>query len=51
VAWENQRFEFALNPIVDTALASVLGHLKLTLCGHQELTHPPRGAAFVATRN
>ncbi|MDP9150091.1 MAG: hypothetical protein M3O36_09145 [Myxococcota bacterium] len=29
----------------------VRGHLKLTLCGHQELTHPEEGAAFVATRN
>ena len=29
----------------------VLGHLKLTLCGHQELTHPPGDAASVATRN
>jgi V8-like Glu-specific endopeptidase len=34
-----------------TTRGSVLGHLKLTLCGHQELTHPPGGAAFVATRN
>jgi hypothetical protein len=29
----------------------VRGHLKLTLCGHPELTHPEEGAAFVATRN
>jgi hypothetical protein len=29
----------------------VLGHPKLTLCGHQELTHPRSGSAFVATRN
>ena len=31
--------------------AAVRGHLKLTLCGHQELTHPEEGAAFLATRN
>ena len=32
-------------------LLAVRGHLKLTLYGHQELTHPRGGAAFVATRN
>jgi hypothetical protein len=29
----------------------VLGHPELTIRGHQELTHPQGGAAFVATRN
>jgi hypothetical protein len=36
---------------MDPTAERVFGHSKLTLLGHQELTHPPGWPSFVATRN
>jgi RNA polymerase sigma-70 factor (ECF subfamily) len=44
---------FSRSAARDPHLADYLAgsHPRLTLCGHQKLTHPPGSAAFVATRN
>ena len=45
------RWRDAVRLVKPETILRVRGHLKLTLCGHQELTHPEEGAAFVATGN